>query len=78
MPNISSSATGDRFGWSIALHQEGSTVTLVVGAPYEDGDRSSVLNSNNIDRCNDNKLNSGAAYVYTLASSGKWVQQAVI
>jgi hypothetical protein len=61
----SNAATGDRFGFAVAMDGD----TLVVGAPGEDGDGSGVGNHDAPD--------AGAAYVFVNTGS-HWVQQAYL
>ena len=70
---VKASNTGlaDRFGWSMALADDGST--LAVGAPYEDSSATGI-NGNTADNA---ASESGAAYVYT-RSAGVWSQQAYV
>lgn len=60
----------DRFGWRVSLSGDGAT--LAVGAPAESGDARSVNGPDN-----NNRLGSGAAYVFALAAGG-WTQQAYV
>src|SRR5690606_18167910 len=64
-------ASGDQFGWSVALSADGST--LAVGAYLEDSAATGV----NGDQANDTAGNSGAVYVFT-RSGAIWSQQAYL
>lgn len=66
----SNADTNDRFGWRVALSGDGTT--LAVGAPDESGD---ARTTNGPD--NNNRRQSGAAYVFALAAGG-WTQQAYV
>ncbi|QRR33362.1 FG-GAP repeat protein [Hydrogenophaga sp. YM1] len=61
---------GDRFGWRVALSDDGAT--LAVGAPDESGDARTVNGADN-----NSRRRSGAAYVFALAA-GAWTQQAYV
>ena len=63
----------DRFGHSIALSRDGTT--LVVGAPHEDGGRTPATRPNG--QTNEDIGNSGAVYVFTRREN-TWTQQAYI
>lgn len=67
----SNTASGDRFGFALALNADGTT--LAVGANGEDSDLTGV----NPVGDNFNSDTSGAAYVFTLGAAG-WIQQAYI
>lgn len=58
----------DRFGDAVAIDQD----TVVVGAPFEDGDASAIIGSDN-----DNAVNAGAAYVFT-RNTTVWSLQAYL
>lgn len=58
----SNTGSGDTFGWSLALSDDGNT--LAVGAPSEDGSGNSSTDS-------------GAVYVFANSSTG-WTQQAYL
>ncbi len=57
-PNPSVAPLGDRFGWSLALSGDGST--LAVGAPFEDGDATGLGG----DASSDATGSAGAVYLY--------------
>ncbi|MCA8943681.1 MAG: FG-GAP repeat protein [Planctomycetes bacterium] len=65
----SNTASGDNFGWSVAVHGD----TIVVGAPNEDSAATGV-NGNQAD---DSVTNSGAVYVF-VRTAGAWTQQAYV
>ncbi len=67
----SNAGAGDRFGYSVALNFDGTT--LVVGAPEEDSAATGV-NGNGADN---SASNSGAAYVFVRDGS-TWTQQAYL
>ncbi len=71
---IKASNTGDndRFGQSIALSNDGST--LAVGAINESSNATGI----NGDESNNSASGSGAVYVFTRSSSGTWIQEAYI
>lgn len=58
----SNTGSGDTFGWSLALSDDGTTIA--VGAPSEDGS-------------NNSSVDSGAVYVFANTGSG-WAQQAYL
>lgn len=60
----SNSGSDDNFGTSVALSSSGTS--LVIGAPFEDGDGLGT----------ETALDSGAAYVFV--NNGSWVEQAMI
>ena len=62
----------DNFGWSIALSGDGGT--LAVGALNEDSNARGI----NGDQANNSAMNSGAAYVFRRAPTGKWSQEAYV
>ena len=66
--SIGTSAVTDRFGWSVAVSGD----TVVVGAPFEDGD-GLVVNSTP----NENAVDAGAAYVF-VRTLGAWIQQSYL
>ncbi len=61
--------SGDRFGTSVSISGE----TLVVGAPFEDGDGQGM----NPDPSSNAEIDSGAAYVFT-RDGVAWTQQAYL
>ena len=63
---------GQRFGASVAVSQEGSTI--VVGATGEDSSASGV----NGDQSDTQNSDSGAAYVYVRGAGDVWTQEAYI
>jgi hypothetical protein len=65
----------DRFGGSLALSDDGST--LAVGAPFEDSNGQSI-NPGSATEADDSVADSGAVYVFTRDGSGNWSQQAYI
>jgi trimeric autotransporter adhesin len=67
----SNTNSGDTFGWSLALSDDGTT--LAVGAPSEDSDATGVNSGHN----NNASTDSGAVYVFVNSGSG-WVQQAYV
>jgi HJR/Mrr/RecB family endonuclease len=67
----SNAGTGDRFGYSIALSRDGST--LAVGADQEASNATGIGG----DQLNDLALYAGAAYVFTRSGSA-WSQQAYV
>ncbi len=73
LPINGSNDTGDQFGFSVALSDDGNT--LVVGAHFEDSNATSVCYSN----CgtDNSALSAGAAYIFT-RSSGVWIQSAYL
>jgi hypothetical protein len=62
----------DRFGWSVALSGDGST--LAVGAPVEDSNAVGI-NGNQADN---SASNAGAVYVFVRDGQGQWSQQAYV
>ncbi|MGE0762764.1 MAG: Calx-beta domain-containing protein [Bdellovibrionales bacterium] len=62
----------DLFGYWTAIHRD----TVVVGAPYESADTSSVLNGTGGSSSN-GRSRTGAAYVYK-RTGGTWVQEAYL
>lgn len=64
----SNTGSGDAFGWSIALSDDGNT--LAVGAPYEDSNASGNPSNNGA-------VDSGAVYIF-VKSGTEWVQQAYL
>jgi len=68
----SNTDSGDRFGESVALSGDGTT--LVVGAPFED---SSALGIEG-DEADNSADNAGAVYVYVREGIGTWSQQAYV
>lgn len=67
----SNAETGDNFGFSLSLSDDGNS--LVVGAPFEDSDGMGIGG----DEGNPDALNSGAAYVFT-RNNVTWSQQAYV
>ncbi|HEY3698579.1 MAG TPA: histidine kinase [Spongiibacteraceae bacterium] len=67
----SNTASGDTFGWTLALSDDGST--LAVGAPSEDSSATGINGS----QSNNGSVDSGAVYVFVNSGSG-WVQQAYV
>ncbi|HET8709796.1 MAG TPA: histidine kinase, partial [Spongiibacteraceae bacterium] len=63
--------SGDTFGWSITLSDDGTT--LAVGAPAEDSSATGVNGS----QSNNSSADSGAVYVFSNSGNG-WIQQAYI
>jgi hypothetical protein len=63
---------GDRFGWSVALNGDGST--LAVGAYAED---SSVTGIGG-DQADDSAFGAGAVYVFVRDGQDAWSQQAYV
>ena len=59
----------DQFGYSIDF----DGTTLLVGAPFEDGDGSST-----VEQPNNNGSTSGAAYIFERAPTGLWQQKAYL
>lgn len=68
----SNTASGDTFGWSLALSGDGAT--LAVGAPGEDSAATTVNGAQN----NDSAADSGAVYVFSRSADGTWSQQAYV
>jgi hypothetical protein len=73
----SNALAGDRFGWSVAISADGTT--LAVGAPVEDSAATGINGGQN----NNSTENSGAVYVFTRTASvgnntSTWTQQAYI
>jgi trimeric autotransporter adhesin len=70
---VKASNTGalDRFGWSVALSADGST--LAVGADFEDSGATSIGG----DQVNNSTADSGAVYVF-IRSGSTWSQQAYV
>lgn len=68
---IAGATTGDKFGYAVAVSGDGDTIA--VGAYGEDSDATSI----NGDGSNNNRLDSGAAYVF-VRSGGTWTQQAYV
>jgi hypothetical protein len=62
----------DRFGWSVALSEDGNT--LVVGASKEGSDADGIDG----DDLDDTLVQSGAAYLFSRDSLGAWTQEAYI
>ncbi len=67
----SNTASGDTFGWSIALSDDGTT--LAVGAPSEDSAATGIDGN----QASNASTDSGAVYVFVNSGSG-WLQQAYI
>ncbi len=67
----SNTDSGDTFGWSLALSDDGTT--LAIGAPSEDSNATGI----NGDQSNNGSADSGAVYVFVNSGSG-WVQQAYV
>ncbi|USF88974.1 immunoglobulin-like domain-containing protein [Candidatus Endoriftia persephonae] len=67
---VSAGGTGDKFGFSVALSSDGST--LAVGAQLEDSSVGGIDPT-----ANDSAADAGAAYVFTRTGSS-WSQQAYI
>ncbi|HSJ49213.1 MAG TPA: FG-GAP repeat protein, partial [Gammaproteobacteria bacterium] len=67
----SNADTGDNFGFSLALSDDGNS--LVVGAPFEDSDALGIDGAED----NPDALNSGAVYVFT-RSNAVWSQTAYV
>jgi hypothetical protein len=65
----SNTGAGDSFGWSVAVSGD----TVVVGAPFEDSNATSV----NGNQANNSAADSGAAYVF-VHSGTNWSQQAYL
>ena len=65
--------SNDSFGASVGVSGE----TLVVGAPKEDSDHTSITNGSSITGDNNSGSNAGAAYVYTRSGSN-WSMQAYL
>lgn len=65
----SNTEAGDRFGWTVALSGDGTT--LAVGAPGEDSKAAGVGGNQSDNSATD----SGAVYIYTRDGSGNWSQQ---
>ncbi|CAN5754492.1 hypothetical protein BH23DEI1_BH23DEI1_20420 [soil metagenome] len=63
---------GDRFGWAVALSDDGDT--LAVSAVFEDGIATGVGG----DETSQAAPDSGAAYVFTRSDAGVWSQQAYV
>lgn len=68
----SNSSYSDKFGHSIDLSSDGTT--LVIGAPYEKSNTSGI----NGNQFSDVATRSGAVYIFTLDGSNTWSQQAYI
>jgi uncharacterized repeat protein (TIGR01451 family) len=72
---FSASDANDQFGFSVAMtggRTAESLETLVIGAPFEDG------NGINGDPTNNLKQNSGAAYVFVRFGGTQWTMQAYL
>jgi hypothetical protein len=65
----SNTDAGDEFGHSVSVSGE----TVVIGAPYEDSSATGV----NGNQANNNRANSGAAYVF-VRRAGTWTQRAYL
>jgi uncharacterized membrane protein len=63
----------DGFGWSVAVSGD----TVVVGAPYEDSNTTSIINGADLISTNDSGYENGAAYVFT-RSGDTWSSQAYL
>lgn len=73
----SNTGAGDRFGFALDLSGDGDT--LVVGAPFEDGDASGVYQTlPHGAEDNDAAGDSGAAYVFVRDDDAVWTQQAYV
>ena len=70
--------SGDGFGVSVALSNDGST--LAVGAPYEDGGTAGIQTSTTIDEGTTSATDSGAVYLFDISakSTSSWQQSAYI
>lgn len=68
----SNPGNGDRFGVSVALSGDGTT--LAVGAPLEDSNSTGINGLQSADAAPD----SGAVYVFRKLGAGQWVQEAYI
>ncbi|MDH5377511.1 MAG: FG-GAP repeat protein, partial [Gammaproteobacteria bacterium] len=66
----------DYFGAPLALSADGKW--LVVGAPFEDGSGSGVLNSPSDWPTDDLKSAAGAVYIFALGSNNRWEQKAYL
>ena len=71
----SNTDSDDRFGYSLALSNDGST--LAVGAYYEDGSATSVITDGSETNDTGSTLNSGAVYLFS-NSSGTWTKTAYV
>ncbi|TGK17989.1 hypothetical protein EHO61_11050 [Leptospira fluminis] len=63
----------DQFGSSLAVSGD----TVVVGAPYEDSNSSSILSGSDLSSTNDSGTDTGAAYVY-VRNGSSWTHQAYL
>ncbi len=69
----SNSDPGDKFGSSLAMSDD----TIAIGAPFEQSAANTITNGTS--SSNDNSVNAaGAVYVFKLANTGNWAQEAYI
>jgi hypothetical protein len=68
--NATNAGAGDQFGYTLSLSDDGNT--MVVGAPFEDGDAASTASTTN-----ENAVDAGTAYVFT-RSGGTWTQKVYV
>jgi cysteine-rich repeat protein len=69
----SNTSSGDTFGISVTLSEDGST--LAVGAKREDG---SKLSDGSVEGSDELMVDAGAVYVYQRDATGEWLQQAYL
>jgi hypothetical protein len=72
----SNAEASDQFGWAVAI----SGSTIVVGAPLEDSNQTTITNNDGQPGLPDNNdaVNSGAVYVFKRDGSGNWIQDAYL
>jgi ketosteroid isomerase-like protein len=64
----------DWFGQSVAI----SGSTIVVGAPQEDSNQTTITNNDGSASSNNSASNSGAVYVFKRDANGDWIQDAYL
>ncbi|EQA35310.1 FG-GAP repeat protein [Leptospira inadai serovar Lyme str. 10] len=69
-PNTSNN---DQFGYSVSIDKD----TIVVGAPFEDSNTTTIIQDSSLSSTNDNGVDTGAVYVFA-RSGPKWTHQAYL
>jgi hypothetical protein len=72
----SNAGASDQFGWAVAI----SGSTIVVGAPLEDSNQTTITNNDGQPGHpdNDSATDSGAVYVFKRDANGDWIQDACL
>jgi hypothetical protein len=65
---------GDNFGSSVAI----SGSTIVVGAPFEDSNQTTITNADGSASGDNSATDSGAVYVFKRDGNGNWIQDAYL